>query len=264
MSVKAPPHESSPTDFKPDYMLDPEQMHDIESQMVADASELAPNSVVVAWVSPLHPYSNLLRSKEAVHFPEVAETDDYYEFNQMYLAIIDTREGGGVEHAAAITFFDQEEGYQDGGRTGFYTIDSLIEHGNFSKAEFLKYYQDRGIAMPSSVSVETNYKMDPDAPMPLFEGLGSADLAYLAIFQWIRTQQWDDDAVAIFATINEKQISSLKRAGINTSPLMDRTDFHTEEEELGKFSMPVLIDWKTAAEIMSAIGMQLPEVHYDK
>lgn len=243
--------------FHPDYNVDQDKLVEIERKLVEDARQVDSEGVVVAWIDPAHEYSNFLRTKEAGHFPEVAETDAYYEFNQTYLAIVDTRGEGGVTHAATINFYDDSS---DSQRTGFYTIDSLIERGNFTKEDFKAFYESRGINLNTTISIETNFKIDAD--MPPYEGLGSADLAYLAVFQWILARGWDHDGITLFATINEKQIASLERVGIPSYPLMDRSDFRTEEEELGKFSMPVSIDFQKGGQLMAALEMQLPEITY--
>lgn len=249
--------------FNLDYNLSAEVLTQIEHQMVEDARSVASDGIVIAWVDPTHSYSNFLRTKEAQHFPEVKETDIYYELNQVYMAIIDTRGEGSVAHATTINFYDgsiDTGDDQDKQRTGFYTIDSLIEHGNFTREEFVAHYVNKGIDPNTTISIETNFKINPD--MPNYHDLGSADLAYLGILQWLLRQKWDQETITLFATINEKQIKSLERVGIGTALLMDRSDFRTEEEELGKFSMPVTIDFKNGRDVLSLIGFKLPEITY--
>ncbi len=251
-------------DFLPNYHLNAEQLKQIELKMIEDARAVAPDGIVLSWVDPTHEYSNFLRTKEAENFPEVAETDMYYELNQVYLVIVDTRQEGSVAHAATINFYDDGADIEDNSgsvqRTGFYTIDSLIEHGNFTKQEFIDYYIAQGIDPHTTISIETNFKINPD--MPLYRDLGSADLAYLGIFQWLIRQGWNPETVGLLATINDKQTHSLERVGIKTSLLMNRSDFLTEEEELGKYSLPVTIDFKTGSEIISATDFRLPEITY--
>ncbi len=254
---------STSGDFNLDYNLSAEVLTQIEHQMIRDARSVASEGVVIAWVDPTHSYSNFMRTKEAEHFPEVKETDIYYELNQVYLVIIDTRGEGSVAHATTINFYDASEDTEDDQakqRTGFYTIDSLIEHGNFTREEFITHYVNKGIDLNTAISIETNFKINPD--MPEYQELGSADLAYLGILQWLLRQNWDHETITLFATINEKQIRSLERVGIGTALLMDRSDFRTEEEELGKFSVPVTIDFKNGRDVLSLIGFRLPEITY--
>ncbi len=256
-------------DFLPDYHLDAEQLKQIELKMIEDARAVAPDSIVISWVDPTHEYSNFLRTKEAENFPEVAETDMYYELNQVYLAVVDTRGTGSVAHAATINFYDDTPTLEDASlgaetitpRTGFYTVDSLIQRENFTKEEFAAYYAEKGIDLNTTISIETNFKINQE--MPLYEDyLGSADLVYLAMFQWGLRQKWDYSTITVFATINEKQINSFKRLGISVAPLMGRTDLKTEEDELGKYSFPVTVDFMSLHDVLSGIGLDLPIIEY--
>ncbi len=250
----------------PRYDLSPEELGAIEASMVEDAKARFGETVSVAWVSPEHPYCDFLRTHEARYFPEVVETDPEYDLNQVYLAIVDTRSGQDkVVHAASVMRLRSilnNDGTESSDRTGLYTVDSLIGLGNFTKEEFLAFYRDQGIELDASIAVETNFKIT-DNFEPFFGMGSSADLAYLTLFNTLIANNAPIDKTVVFATINTKQIKSLERVGIDVVALMGRTDFRTEEEEHGVFSMPVtiLVNQKTH-DIFSSLGLELPELIY--
>ncbi len=246
--------------FEPNYSLDHEALNLIEYRMVEEARKVASDSIVVGWVDPRHEYSNFLRTIEAQKFPEVDEIDEYYENHQIYIALIDTRGEGKVVHAATIMEFDDEGAPEQ--RTGYYTIDSLIELSNFTKNEFVDYYAERDIELDGCLSVETNFKIVEQVEPYL--GMPMADLTYLTIFNLFISRNVPRDNTLLFASINELQAKSLERNNIEFEPLLGRMDFHTEEADLGKVSNPIAIYLnQDVYDTLSSINVKLPEIYFD-
>jgi len=255
--------------FEPNYTLDPETMQAMEQQIIADARQISDNGVVAVWMDPTHELSNLFRSYEAQFFPEVAEgVDEYYENHQQYLAVVDTRGEGSIAQIATLMPFDDPADHpgdsEAAQRTGFYTIDSLVDLENFTVDEFLEYYRSRGVDLDACVSVETNLKtsIKTGKKMEDYHDLKAADLVYLTLFYKLIDQQAPVDGTLIFATISPDQIGSFERNGIPFEPLMGRSDFVTEEAAEGKESVPVTIKFKAGFDIFSNVDMRLPELTY--
>lgn len=254
---------SRETEFHARHNLSPEELLEIETAMVTEIREIHGERVSVAWISPDHPYANLVRTYEVEKFPEAADVDLAYDSNQLYLTIVDTRPGSSaIVHAASIMrsrLIDPSQVQDDSqDKTGIYTIDSLIGFGNFTAREFVQYYSESGVDLQKSVAVETNFKIkDKFEP---FDGLGSADLTYLALFNMLLENGAPIGSTVVFATINTPQIKSLKRVGIDVEPLLNRDDFKTEEEELGIYSMPVAIQVNQNTADIFQVLEPLPEV----
>lgn len=248
----------------PQYDLEIEQMESIEATLVNDAKTAYGEGVTAALIRPDHGYSNLVRSREAAKFPEVANLDPSYDLKQEMVVLIDTREGSEqVLHAATIMKLEDEtrEELNENERTGYYTIDSLIKLGNFTTKNFLNYYENNGIDLGKSVAVETNFKIHPK--MKRYFGMGSADLFYLTLFYYLMDQGSELGSTVVFATANNLQLKSLKRTGLDVEPLMGRDNLVTEESELGVVSKPIaiLINQNTH-DIFGASGFRLPELYY--
>ncbi|MDB5163945.1 MAG: hypothetical protein JWS12_563 [Candidatus Saccharibacteria bacterium] len=246
------------------YDLSQEELNLLETELVEKARAMTDQEFCVAWVTPTSRFANFIRTKEVKEFPEAAEVDDYYDNHQLYLALIDLRGEGKLVHAASIMDFDDHasdpmEATEYDERTGFYTIDSLIARGNFTKDEFVAYYQAQGADLGSSISVEVNFKIRK--LVEPFLGLGTADLAYLSIFNALIDKGASRENTVVFASINEQQAKSLTRNGFRYAPLMDRTDFDTEEGELGKDSLPVAIDFSSAYDVLAPLQVKLAEIH---
>ncbi|MDB5165751.1 MAG: hypothetical protein JWM00_641 [Candidatus Saccharibacteria bacterium] len=249
------------------YDLDAEELEQIEHKMVGYVEKrVAEQGIAILWVSPSHNFSNFIRTHEAHYFPEVAEVSDEDESNTLFLALIDTRDDSRrVVHGATVMYpkFMQngvsrsERAEQDGiETTGFYTIDSLIERGNFTADEFTQYYTDKGMDLSKCLSVETNFRIGerPDD----FSGLKPADITYVALYERLMSTTPPLLGAAIFATINDKQIQSFERVGLKYEPIMGKTDLNTEESELGIKSLPVaLIYDQYAYDLMSTMSKEV-------
>lgn len=245
----------------PRYDLSPEVLDAIQVNLVEDARTNFGEGITAAWISPTHTYANFLRTNEALKFPEVANLDEEYDNAQLFLALIDTRgEPGQVVHAA--TLMSLREGVQETDeKTGFYTIDSLIERGNFSVKDFLDFYAQRNIDVDKSVSAETNFKIH--TKVEPFHGMGTADMVYMMMVNKLLENGATLGRTVVFATANNKQSRSLSRSGLDVDPLLGRTDLSTEEADLGVESHPVAIHVnETSYQAFCGSGVKLPELYY--
>lgn len=245
------------------YDLGPEELSVLEREICEDAREHFGDGLSIAWITPNHPFSNFVRTHEASQFPEATDVDPQYDKAQVYLAIVDTRDGkNSIVHAASLMkarIYDAEPSPE--AKTGIYTVDSLIELGNFTAEEFLDFYRKKEVSIERSIAVETNFKIESD--FKPFSGLGSADLTYLTLFNTLLDNQAPVGNTVVFATINTLQIKSLRRSGVDIEPLMGRYDFQTEEAEKGVYSMPatILVNQNTY-DIFSRLNLKLPELVY--
>lgn len=249
------------------YDLTEEELRQLENQIADFVGEMVSEPGITAlWIPPTHKFSNFLRTHEAHYFPEVAEVSEDDESNTVFLALVDTRNSSKkVVHGATVMYpefmqkktleLDKSDLYTDG-TTGFYTIDSLIERGNFTAAEFIQYYDSQGIDIAKCLSVETNFRIG-ERPDNL-NGLKPADVAYIALYNRLIKNNPALLGAAIFATINEKQVQSFERTGLKYEPIMGRTDLKTEESELGIESLPIaLIYDQYSHDLMSELSKQV-------
>ena len=253
----------------PKYDLTPEELDELEAGLVKLAKEKYPeDGLVSVWISPKHKFANLVRVHEASYFPEVEEVSEEDESHTLFLAVVDTRPNADrIVHAATVTgvsYRGEKESLVDGPdqndtTTGFYTVDSLIELGNFTAQEFYNYYQDKAIDLKKCISVETNFRVGE--PTEKYNGFRPSDLAYLTFFKMIEKRNPVADSVMIFATINRTQAISFQRIGLVYEPLMGRSDLKTEESLLGKDSQPVALAYNDSNRtLFASMGMQLPEI----
>ena len=253
------------------YDLTAEELNGLEQELVNDVKEQYPkDSVVGVWLGSDSKYANVIRTHEKSYFPEVSEVSDEDESHTMFLALVDTREGiNRVVHGVTVTGlrydkYDKDIQIQPDTQketTGFYTIDSLIELGNFTKKEFVDYYAERGIDIGKSLSVETNFRIGKKTDK--VNGFSSADIAYLMVFNLADKSPIKMGESAAFATINRVSQISFSRVGLEFEPLMGRKDFITEEAEHGVTSSPVALPYSEHnCAIFGAMGaaVQVPEL----
>lgn len=239
----------------PNYQLSEEELRSLEHELVetvqlasknllAEDDDVQKDDIYATWLPSTSKFTNILRTHEASYFPEVAELPIETEANSTFLAMVDTRpEYKRVVHATTVSGIDSEQVGEErkNGRTGFITIDDLIEEGNFTSEEFLDYYKNMGIDLNRSFSVDTNYRIGEKTTND--DGLSSPDLAYLTLFQLLRSRTLGSVTTAIFASINKDSIDSFKRIGLEYEPLMGRTDLVTSESREGKDFLPVMLPW---------------------
>lgn len=243
------PPQGSEVRVEPRYDLSPEELQELNEQMVALAQERFPEEGVHAfWISPYHRFANFIRTHEASHFPEVAEVDGEEEDGTLFLALVDTRAANQrVVHGATISGIRDESVIASETApdepTGFISVDDLISiPGNFTAQAFRDYYEAKGIDIERSIGIETNFRIPRDSGrIESFNGLGMADLAYLTMFNLLAPRAHDDKDVAAFASINRDSVNSFKRVGIYCEPLMGREDLVTPEAALGLDFQPVAI-----------------------
>ncbi len=262
--------EQDPNYSPPRYDLTPEELNELESEMVdlAKARYPAVEGFVSMWITPKNRLANFVRMNEAVHFPEVKDVSEEDEEHTLFFAVVDTRPTSNrVVHGATITGVSyKNEGEvivdgpeQDEKSTGMYTIDSLIELGNFSAQEFYDYYHEKGIDLRKSIAVETNFWIGDRVDS--FNGMRPVDLAYLACFRMVDRRDPGVTKGAMFATINHASQQSFDRVGIVHEPIMGRSDLVTPESLLGKDSLPIFLPPNlTHRELFASMGDQLPEI----
>lgn len=251
----------------PRYDLKPEEIGEIETELLFAANKLTTDGGIVAtWISPWHNYSNLLRSYEAVNFPEVVELPEDIEDRSLFLALVDTRDGvervvhsttvSGILGRKAGDEIEDEEGVHI--TSGFIVIDDLVEMGNFTNEEFWDYYNERGIDLEHSMSVETNFRVGDRVES--YSGLSTSDIAYLSLFRLLKRRANSLNTAVVFANINGKSIHSFERVGIVCEPLMGRSNLVTSESMQGLDFKPVAIP--SNAKIFDQINLDVPEISF--
>lgn len=247
---------------QPRYGLSNEELKTLEHEMVEFAERrTADKGFVAVWINPYHRYANFVRTHEARYFPEVAELSGDDEAQTLFYAMLDTREcSRRIVHAA--TLCTVTDAIHQGQETGLFTIDSLIENGNFTKDDFIDFYLARGIDPKSCLSIETNFRVGE--PAQKYNGLSATDLSYLLFFRQVISRGGEKGSSGIFATINSASEKSFQRVGIYCEPLMGRTDFITPESHLGVDSKPVFIPYSEHAdhmyEMLMNFGIRIPEL----
>lgn len=252
------------------YDLDNDELEQLGARMVEYVEEnVQSDGIVSLWIDPAHQFADFVRTHEASYFPEVADVTNEDESNTVFIALIDTREGvKRVVHGVTVMFprFMQEglsvaENADLNGveTTGFYTIDSLIDRGNFTADEFAQYYTDKGVDLAQCFSVETNFRIG-ERP-ELIDGLKPADVVYISLFERIMKKKPPVGQVTMFATVNRSQIQSFERAGLQYEPIMGRTDLDTEESELGIESLPIsIVDGQYVRDLMDSMVGHFPQL----
>ena len=255
---------------EPRYDVKQDDLDLLETAMLeyVDSIVKTPTSVAL-WVSADHPFANFVRTHEARYFPEVTEVSPEDDESTIFLTVVDTRpDVRRVVHSATVmrSLLNEEE-LSESSRTGFYTVDSLIERGNFSLQDFMDYYNEKNVDLSRAVSVETNFRIG-DKP-PDFNGLKSSDVAYVAIFELAvgDAGATDRGRAAVFATINSSQARSFERIGLETDKLMGRSvdEFTTEESELGVESAPIAILYtKACDELFAELKQFMPSIKVER
>lgn len=264
-------HTTVDSNVEPRYDLTPEEMSELEAELVAETLQRSGvEGMVATWISPTNKLANLIRMHEKSYFEEVSEVTAEDEEQTLFLAIVDTRPNAmRVVHGATITGISYDSQAKEfaihpdmsDGMTGFYTVDSLIERENFTAQEFVDYYQERGINPAKCIAVETNFRIGERAED--FHGVGTADLSYLTFFDLLRENGAELNKAVVFASVNHASLSSFERVGIQFEPLMGRSDLDTEEAELGKESLPVAIDYDdNVAALLTALDIKLPQLFF--
>ncbi len=253
------------------YDLSDEELAALEQDLVSDVKEhFEEEGMYAAWIRPSHRYANIVRTNEAKYFPEVEDVSIAEENRTLLLALVDTRASANrVVHSATVsgisydenieTVIDRPESKDD--TTGFIVVDQLVDMGNFTRQEFFDYYAAQGIDTSKSIAVETNLRIGSKAER--FNGLRTAQLAYIAIFERLNKRNPEMHKSAVFTTINRPSILSFKQFGLEYEPLMGRSDLTTPESELGEDFLPVAIPYNEHnLAVFKAAGEGLPEISF--
>lgn len=226
----------------PDYNLDPDALNGLEANLVdVVRRRTGIEGITAVWLGPEHQFANIIRTHEARLFPEVYDSSSADEKKTLFLALVDTRAGSsGVVHGTTVCgggALNESSAAGAGGNTGFITIDSLIDFGNFSADEFERYYAADNVDLAHCLSVETNFRIGKRVPNAW--GLSTSTIAYLMVFRFLVHCGARRNQAVVFADVNRASRISLQRNGIRYAPLMGRTDLLTPEAALGRSSLPV-------------------------
>jgi hypothetical protein len=218
----------------PDYNLSPDEQKQLENILVEQVFSIHPaEEICAAWINPYNPLSNVVRTYEASVFPEAADFPPAAESSILLLALVNTRpEVRRIIHGATVMGpgLNPKDKIAEADSTGFYTIDSLIRLGNFSRSEFYNYYAEKGIDVSKWITVESNYRIGDK--VELSSGIRAAAFAYLAMFRLVSSRAAPNpEAGGVIASINTGTRKSFTAVGIEFEPLMGRTDLITEEED---------------------------------
>jgi len=251
----------------PRYDLTCEELSALEEKLLKEVDRLTKKplhkkaqGIYGVWIPSRNKYANILRTNEAKYFPEVSELTDEVEDETLFLAMVDTRtESRRVVHATTISGVEQGNNSSQPNSSGFITIDELIDMGNFTAEEFREYYRGHEIDTFKSISVDTNFRVGQKVKR--IDGIKTADLAYLTVFQFLDRQKPEGATTAVFASINRASIISFKQLGLEFEPLMGRSDLVTPESLEGKDFLPVMIPNNTHnSELFKKLGFQVPEI----
>ncbi len=253
----------------PRYDLSAEEVRALEGYIVEETERRHPEPGVYAALIPSHRgLANLVRHYEQAHFPEVQNVSSDVEDDTMFVALVDTRpEVRRVVHALTITGLEQASGMRPArarsqdSKTGFASIDDLIEMGNFTAEEFRDYYAKQGIDLEQCIAVETNFRVGERAPR--YNGLDISALAYMKVFDLFMRGNPQLERAAVFANINRASRVSFGRFGLVYNPLMGRTDLRTSDALRGLDYEPVIIHYDSNAQALFAgLNSITPEIEF--
>ncbi|NTW62247.1 hypothetical protein HGB25_02455 [Candidatus Saccharibacteria bacterium] len=255
---------------RPRYDLNPEELKELEAELVGSIEEQGVHDGVVAvWIAPFHRFADIPRVYESQYFPEVEELSDQETENSLYLLMVDMRDGvKRPVHSTIISrqnvsreglAIDQDE--VGGDTTGFYVIDDLIRTGNFTADEFRDYYESRGFDLSKCISVETNFRIGDKTQK--YQGARIAELSYMAVMKMFFDTQPEIGHAAVFASVNRLSALSFRMVGLKSEPLMGRDDFVTSEAERGLVYHPVCIPYDGSNHpVFEKMSVPLPEIVY--
>lgn len=230
--------------FTFNYNLSADELVTLENQLIDIAIiKGATDGLIAFWISPTSPFSNIVRTYESLHFPEVEGVSEGDELTTLFLCIMDMRlPEPRVVHAASTSNYDELKSGKHGDSTGFYTVDQLIRLGNFTAREFEEYYNKEEVALSACISVETNFRVGEHTDK--YRGFPVSNVAYKALYAHAKSralESGEPGLAGIFSSINEASKRSFTKFGIEYRPLMGRTNLKTPEEVFGLEYQPVFI-----------------------
>jgi hypothetical protein len=247
------------------YDLNEDEMSGEEKKLVQRvwAENKKEENVQSVWLSTYSTSSNIVRSWESKYYPEISEVvDDEAERHSAFLAIVDNRlNQKKIVHTARVTSpnLASDTSLNTNERTYFASIDELIEAGLFTTQELRDYYTQLGIDVDSCISVETNQRIGEKAER--FNGLGTAEIAYLTFFRLLAANNPDLGKTGIFANINRASYLSFARFGLKFENLLGREDLKFSVNGSEKdYYRPIFIPYiEENIALFRSIDSQIPE-----
>lgn len=179
----------------------------------------AEDTAVAVWLPSSGNYPNLMRSLEVDNgFPEMPEVMKGVEEQCRFLAVVDlSPQQARVVHAIRVSSVLENASLESEGPIGVVLLDELVESGQVESEYIRRYYKERGVSLPDSLGVESNFRIDGKGPM--YNGVKAADLAYIALFNQLGTPA-NGTIPAVFAHLNNSAKGSLERNGVKVEPLL--------------------------------------------
>lgn len=246
MTAVLPPAETGiQTANLPRYDLSAQELSALQGEMVSAVATQHGETVAAVWLPSDSPYANVVRTFEAVEFPEIPTIMGPYERECRFLAMVDTRGSNGrIIHAFRISrsglTADERVGTDEEGAVKIAFIQDLVGGGEITEAEITDFYRREGVNLDDCISVETNFRVGVRAER--LNGLPISDLGYLAIFNSVASAAEDTDRAGVFAHLNTPAIISLGRVGVQYEPVAGRPDLKTPTMEPGDVTAAVKFD----------------------
>ncbi len=265
------------------YHLTPEQLEAREQELF-DAIRAVhgdAKGVYAAWIQPANPLADIVKTYEAAgDFAEIEEIVADYEDLCLFLVIADTRgDEDKVVHAFRFSGRDEtivgDKDVDIKGEpvtlTGMPFIDDIVRSGQgLNGDEFERFYEENGISLARSISVETNFRIAETEP---YNGLRISDVGYIALFNHV-DRMMDGGAegleeggnVIVFAHLNTPAIKSLGAIGVEHQDIAGVPGLQTPtvgEKQFDDKYAPVGIpgNENNLAVFRALSGLAAPEVH---
>ncbi|MCA9312874.1 hypothetical protein H6801_01295 [Candidatus Nomurabacteria bacterium] len=226
------------------YNLDSNEFDILQADLINCIKQKADENVgqIAVWFGSDSRYANLVRTLEAVVFPEIttfisAEVEDCSKF----LVIVDPDSADGrIVHAFRSTGQRFNEGnfaFSDNSieqSTGIAMLEEVLDaNPGLSREELVGYYSSRGIDLSECISIETNFRVGEK--LETENGLRTSDLGYIAIFNTVTNNDDGRANYGIFAHLNEQAITSLSTIGVSFETVAGRDDLGTPSSTEGQF-----------------------------
>lgn len=226
--MSMPEHPTANTHI-PRYDLSVEEVNELQGALITDLNQRVNEhpDLYSVWLQPHLPYADLVRKFETKYWGDMSDIMAAHEDESLFLALVDLREGNnnqivhGFRVSAALPAVERAEG-EAPESTGLVLIDDIAQSGqDFSVAEFLDYYRQRGFNPAKFITVETNFRV---AKAPRYNDLPMAQIGYISVFEMLSRSGVSENETAIFAALNKLAVLSLKGAGIEYEPIAGRPE----------------------------------------
>lgn len=228
--------EINPTEFPvPRYDLIPSEITNLESQLAEAINDMLPDidGVFAAWVDRNSAFANVVRTYEKNFWHDIDDIMAPHEDRSKFLLLLDMRNVGDphVVHVFRVSDGLAESEMEVADSTGIILIDDLINSGqNFTRNDFVDFYQQKGVKISDCVSVETNQKIKRAEH---YNGLPMSQIGYIAIFEKLQPALREGN-VFVFASVNKDAIESFKLVGLEYESIAGREDLKIPVSE-GEF-----------------------------